>query len=210
MNTTIFHLIDGAKRAEGLTVIIDVFRAFSMECWLYDLRAKEIRPTGNIEDTFSWRKKDPDCILAGERQGKKIEGCDLGNSPSSVDPEIVRGKRIIHTTSAGTQGIVNAVHADEILTGSFVNAKATAAYILEKAPEKVIPGLHGKGRRGTRGRRRAVRRLSPVLAGGAGNAGDRPEAAGPRPWRRQALFRSRPAGHLSRKRLPDVYRPEPV
>ena len=80
MNTTIFHLIDGAKRAEGLTVIIDVFRAFSMECWLYDLGAKEIRPTGSIEDTFSWRKKDPDCILAGERQGKKIEGCDLGNS----------------------------------------------------------------------------------------------------------------------------------
>ena len=94
-------------------------------------------PGGSIEDTFSWRKKDPDCILAGERQGKKIEGCDLGNSPSSVDPAIIRGKRIIHTTSAGTQGIVNAVHADEILTGSFVNAKATAAYILEKAPEKV-------------------------------------------------------------------------
>lgn len=144
MNTTIFHLIDGAKRAEGLTVIIDVFRAFSMECWLYDLGAKEIRPTGSIEDTFAWRKKGPDCILAGERQGKKIEGCDLGNSPSSVDPEIVRGKRIIHTTSAGTQGIVNAVHADEILTGSFVNAKATAAYILEKAPEKVSLVCMGK------------------------------------------------------------------
>ena len=65
MKTSIFHLIDGAKRAEGLTVIIDVFRAFSMECWLYDLGAKEIRPTGSIEDTFAWRKKDPDCILAG-------------------------------------------------------------------------------------------------------------------------------------------------
>ena len=144
MKTSIFHLIDGAKRAEGLTVIIDVFRAFSMECWLYDLGAKEICPTGSIEDTFAWRKKDPDCILAGERQGKKIEGCDLGNSPSSVDPEIIRGKRIIHTTSAGTQGIVNAVHADEILTGSFVNAKATAAYILEKAPEKVSLVCMGK------------------------------------------------------------------
>ena len=57
---------------------------------------------------------------------------------------IERGKRIIHTTSAGTQGIVNAVHADEILTGSFVNAKATAAYILEKAPEKVSLVCMGK------------------------------------------------------------------
>ena len=145
MNVEIYHLIDGARKADGLAVIIDVFRAFSMECWLYALGAKEIRPVGSIEDTFAWRKKDPDCILVGERQGKKIEGCDLGNSPSSIEPEKIRGKRIIHTTSAGTQGIINATSAEEILTGSFVNAKAIAKYILEKAPEKVSLVCMGKG-----------------------------------------------------------------
>ena len=144
MNIEIFHLINGAKQADGLTVIIDVFRAFSMECWLYALRAKEIRPIGSIEDTFAWREKDPGCILVGERQGKKTDGCDLGNSPSSIDPDMIRGKRIIHTTSAGTQGIVSAVHAKEIFTGSFVNAKAIAAYIREKAPEKVSLVCMGK------------------------------------------------------------------
>ena len=140
----IFHLIDGAKQADGLTVIIDVFRAFSMECWLYALGAGEIRPVGSIEDAFAWRKRDPGCILSGERQGEKDDGCDLGNSPSSIDPEIIRGKRIIHTTSAGTQGIVNAVHADEIITGSFVNAKAIAKYIRGKDPEKVSLVCMGK------------------------------------------------------------------
>ena len=144
MNIETFHLIDGARQAEGLTVIIDVFRAFSMECWLYALGAKEVRPVGSIEDTFAWREKDPGCILVGERQGKKIDGCDLGNSPSSIDPEMVRGKRIIHTTSAGTQGIVNAVHADEIITGSFVNAKAISEYIRNKSLEKVSLVCMGK------------------------------------------------------------------
>ena len=144
MKIEIYHLIDGAKQADGLTVIIDVFRAFSMECWLYALGAEEVRPVGSIEDTFAWRKKDPGCILVGERQGKKIDGCDLGNSPSSVDPAIIRGKRIIHTTSAGTQGIVNAAHAEEILTGSFVNAKAVAEYIRKKDPEKVSLVCMGK------------------------------------------------------------------
>lgn len=144
MNIQIFHLIDGAKQADGLTVIIDVFRAFSMECWLYALGAGEVRPVGSIEETFAWKEKDPGCILAGERQGKRIDGCDLGNSPSSIDPVAIRGKRIIHTTSAGTQGIVNAVHADEILTGSFVNAKAISAYILKKNPEKVSLVCMGK------------------------------------------------------------------
>ena len=144
MNIEIYRLIDGAKQADGTAVIIDVFRAFSMECWLYALGAKELRPVGSIEDTFAWREKDPDCILVGERQGKKIEGCDLGNSPSSIDPEAIRGKRVIHTTSAGTQGIVSAAHADEILTGSFVNANAIAEYIKAKSPEKVSLVCMGK------------------------------------------------------------------
>ena len=46
----ILHLIDGAKQAEGLTVIIDVFRAFSLECYLYNMGVKEIRPVGTIEE----------------------------------------------------------------------------------------------------------------------------------------------------------------
>ena len=144
MNIEICHLIDGAKQADGLAVIIDVFRAFSMECWLYALGAEEVRPVGSIEDTFAWREKDPGCILVGERKGKRIDGCELGNSPSSIDPEMIRGKRIIHTTSAGTQGIVNAVHAQEILTGSFVNAKAIAEYIRKIAPDKVSLVCMGK------------------------------------------------------------------
>ena len=138
------QLIEGARRARGLTVIIDVFRAFSMECWLYALGASEVRPVGSLEDTFAWKERDPACILVGERQGKKIAGCDLGNSPSSIVPEMIRGKRVIHTTSAGTQGIVHAVHADEILTGSFVNAKATAEYLRRAAPEKVSLVCMGK------------------------------------------------------------------
>ena len=34
MEIRILELIEGAKKAEGLTVIIDVFRAFSLECYL--------------------------------------------------------------------------------------------------------------------------------------------------------------------------------
>ena len=144
MDIQIYRLIEGAKQAEGLTVIIDVFRAFSMECWLYALGAKEVRPVGSIGETFAWRERDSGCILVGERHGAKIDGCDLGNSPSSIDPEMIRGKRIIHTTSAGTQGIVNAVHAGEILTGSFVNAKAIADYIRKASPAKVSLVCMGK------------------------------------------------------------------
>ena len=53
MDIRLGEMLEGAKNARGTAVIIDVFRAFSMECWLYDLGAKEIRPTGSIEDTFA-------------------------------------------------------------------------------------------------------------------------------------------------------------
>ncbi|MBR6537984.1 MAG: 2-phosphosulfolactate phosphatase [Lachnospiraceae bacterium] len=133
----ILHLIEGAKQAEGLTVIIDVFRAFSLECYLYDMGVKEIRPIGSVENAFVLNKELPGSVLIGERHGKKCEGFDFGNSPSTVRPEEVKGKTILHTTSAGTQGIVNATGASEIITGSLVNAKAVAEYIKKSQPDTV-------------------------------------------------------------------------
>ena len=137
MKINILHLIEGAKQAEGLTVIIDVFRAISLECYLYDMGVKEIRPIGSVEDAFALNKQLPESVLIGERHGKKCEGFDFGNSPSTVLPEAVKGKTILHTTSAGTQGIVNATGASEIITGSLVNAKAVAEYIKKRNPEVV-------------------------------------------------------------------------
>ena len=145
MDIQIYHLIGGARQAEGLAVIIDVFRAFSLENWLYAMGAREIRPVGAVEEALAWREKDPGCVLIGERGGRKLDGFDFGNSPSTVDPEAVRGKRIIHTTSAGTQGVVNAVRAEEILAGCFLGAKAIAGYILKKNPAKVSLVCMGKG-----------------------------------------------------------------
>ena len=137
MEINILRYIEGAKQAEGLAVIIDVFRAFSLECCLYDRGAARVHPVGSIEEAWRLKKAHPEYVLIGERKGKKCEGFDFGNSPSTVPKEAVQGKTIIHTTSAGTQGIINATKADEIITGSLVNAAAVAAYIRKRKPEKV-------------------------------------------------------------------------
>jgi 2-phosphosulfolactate phosphatase len=92
---------------------------------------------GSIEDAFSLKMKFPDALLVGERNEQKPEGFDFGNSPSHILEAIVKGKTIIHTTSSGTQGIVNARNADQIITGSFVNAGAIVRYIRKSNPQKV-------------------------------------------------------------------------
>ena len=149
MDVQILHLVDGAKAARGTTVIIDVFRAFTVETYLALNHADRIIPVGDIQTAFDYKKEHPDAILCGERGGAKIEGFDYGNSPSQVENVDFTGKTVVHTTSAGTQGIVNAAGATEILAGSMVAAKAIADYIKLTKPQHVslvCMGLSGTTR----------------------------------------------------------------
>lgn len=129
MNIKILHMIEGAKKATGTTVIIDVFRAFSVEAYCFYMGAEKIIPVGDEKLAYELKEKHPDYILAGERHGKILPGFDCGNSPSEIVKLDLKGKTVIHTTSAGTQGIVNAKGADEIIGGSLLCAKAIAKYI---------------------------------------------------------------------------------
>ncbi len=137
MNVEILELIEGAKKAKGTAVVIDVFRAFSLECYLFGRGAARIYPVGGMEEAFALKRAHPEYILIGERHGKMVEGCDFGNSPSQTQGADFKGKTVIHSTSAGTQGIVNASGADRIITGSLVNAGAVADYIRSLDPETV-------------------------------------------------------------------------
>ena len=137
MNIQILHMIDGAKNAKGITVIIDVFRAFSVEAYFFAGGVKKIIPVGDVNLAYKLKEENPDFILAGERHGKILPGFDVGNSPSELIKLDYRGRAVVHTTSAGTQGIANAKNADEILGASLVNAGATARYIKSRNPENV-------------------------------------------------------------------------
>ena len=146
MDIQILQLIDGARQARGLTVVIDVFRAFSVECYAVAAGAREILPVGGVDEALALRTSHPGALL-GERGGRIIPGFDCGNSPSGLAQFDLRGRTVVHTTSAGTQGVANAVHADELVGGALVNARATAEYIRSRDPKLVslvCMGLAGK------------------------------------------------------------------
>ena len=130
-------MVEGAKDATGIAVIIDVFRAFTVEAYLMNNGAEKLMPVGDMDIAYKYKEKNNNCVLVGERHGKILPGFDFGNSPSQIQKVDFTGKTVIHTTSAGTQGIANAMNADEVLTGSLVNAKAIAEYIKQKDPEEV-------------------------------------------------------------------------
>lgn len=137
MQIEILQIIGGAKKAKGLTVVIDVFRAFSTACYVIAAGADKIIPVEHVEDVFKLKNAIKGAILMGERQERKVEGFDFGNSPSHILNQNFKGRTVIMTTSSGTRGIANALLADEIITGSFVNANAVISYIRRKNPKEV-------------------------------------------------------------------------
>ena len=134
MKVEILEFVEGAREAKGVAVIIDVFRAFSVGCYAYDAGATKIIATDDAGKAFELKERYSNSVLIGERNEKKIEGFDFGNSPSEILKADLRGKTAIHTTTAGTRGLVNATKADSVLTGSFVNAGAIIKYIRDLDP----------------------------------------------------------------------------
>ncbi|MBF0550928.1 MAG: 2-phosphosulfolactate phosphatase [Deltaproteobacteria bacterium] len=137
MNIRMLRFLEGARSATGLTVIIDVFRAFSVACYLAGNGAEKILAVARLEDAYLFKGLYPNSLLVGERNGRKAPGFDYGNSPFEIQQVDFTGKTIIHTTSAGTQGLNAAEMADEVITGSFVNAQAIVNYVTGRRPAEV-------------------------------------------------------------------------
>ena len=137
MEVEILHLVEGARAARGVVVVIDVFRAFTTACFAFTNGAADYYAVGDLAAARTMKAAHPDYILMGERHGAAPIDFDFGNSPAQIEHANFSGKTLVHTTSAGTQGLVNAVAAEEVIAGAFVNAGAIIRYLREKNPSRV-------------------------------------------------------------------------
>ena len=151
MNIIRESCLDGAAKAKGVAVIIDVFRAFSCTPLFFCFGAKQVFVEADAERAISIKKANPDWILAGEVNGVPIEYGDLDNSPIRIiqgGKAMFHNKTVIHRTSAGVTGVAAAIqNCDRVLVGSFVLADALAAYLKKSNPDivtLVAMGTNGK------------------------------------------------------------------
>ena len=93
MKIRILKTIEEAGKAEGLVVMIDVFRAFSLECYLFAAGARRIYPVKDLEEARAAAAAHEDCILIGEEGDARAEGCMYGDSPWQTGTGEVAGKR---------------------------------------------------------------------------------------------------------------------
>ncbi len=118
-------------------VVIDVLRASSTIVTALTNGCLGVYPVADpgVAALFK-RQLGSDCLTGGERRGLKIPGFDLGNSPLEYTAAVVAGQRVILTTSNGTQALLEAQNAAELLIGSFLNVGRLSSYLATK--EEVV------------------------------------------------------------------------
>jgi 2-phosphosulfolactate phosphatase len=107
--------------------------------------AEAIIPVAEISQALEIKRKNPDVLLAGERDGLRIEAnltgsisFDFGNSPREFTKEKVAGKKIVMTTTNGTRALRSCAHAETVLVSSFLNLKATIEPLKKEKPAQLL------------------------------------------------------------------------
>lgn len=144
MEIRIESLLAGATHATGVVAIIDVFRAFSTAAVALANGASRIIMVGSVEEALALRDRGVGQSCMGEVHGQAPAGFDFGNSPFAVSTVDFQGASIIQRTSAGTQGIAAAGHADRRYAASLVTAKATARRLRAGKPTRITLVAMGK------------------------------------------------------------------
>ena len=110
---------EAAKAPTG--VVIDVIRATSTICQALDAGYERVWCAAEVEDARALREAD--VTLGGERLGVRIDGFDLGNSPSEyLEP---RTSTLALSTTNGTRAIVTAAErCDRVYIASLLNLAA--------------------------------------------------------------------------------------
>ena len=140
-----FDALGGRDLTRTVCVVFDVLRATSTIVTALANGAAAVVPVGEISEALKMRQRHPSAVLAGERDGVRIQAhlaggtaFDLGNSPREFEAGTVRGKTIVMTTTNGTRALRACSPARSVLLGSFLNLAATAAFLRQNSPPELL------------------------------------------------------------------------
>lgn len=112
---------------DGITVVIDVIRAFTTAYYALAGGVETIWPVSTPAEAFALQERIATAVLAGEIDALPIAGFDMGNSPFEVTRNPPRVKDMIMRTTNGIRATLNARHSRHVLVAGLVNAEATVS-----------------------------------------------------------------------------------
>ncbi len=134
------HQTDELTLRDRTVVAIDVLRASTTIAAALQHGAKGIIPVPTVESAvkIGGNLFGDITLLGGERNGKIIEGFNLGNSPLEYTEERVKGKSIIFSSTNGSLAMSRARYARELTVLGFVNMSAVVDFIRQNPRDFTI------------------------------------------------------------------------
>ena len=108
------------------SIVIDVLRGSTTLIQAVKNGASKIIPAAEPNDALglSSRLRAGEYLLCGERDGLKIEGFNLGNSPYEYVSDKVKGKDLLYCSTNCSKALIETVQSDRVLIGTFNNLTA--------------------------------------------------------------------------------------
>lgn len=128
--------IEGARRARGATVVIDVLRSFTVSAYALHGGARECRLVRTVAEARALAAITPGSVICAEEEGLPVEGIAISNSPTMIRELELHDRVVVQRSSAGTQAAA-AVESDDMFAASLVVARATIQACLLRNPETV-------------------------------------------------------------------------
>ena len=123
-------------------VVIDVLRATTTLIVAFEHGASRVLPAATVEEALALRERWPEALLCGERDGRRIAGFDLGNSPFEYTRERVGDRTLIFASTNGSQAMRSAASCRRRVLAACVNRAAAADAI--SAEREVVLVCSGK------------------------------------------------------------------
>lgn len=117
-------------------VIVDIFRASTTICAALNNGAKSIMPVASINEAREYKEKG--YLVGAERNVRRCDFADFGNSPFDYTPERVKDKDIVFTTTNGTRAIEAAADCNCLVIGAFSNLKAITDFCISLEQDVVV------------------------------------------------------------------------
>jgi 2-phosphosulfolactate phosphatase len=129
--------VDGARRARGVVVVIDVLRSFTVSAYALAGGARECLLVPTTAEARALHEKIGGSLICAEEEALPVPGIPISNSPTQIKAADVKDRVLIQRSSAGTTVISAAETAHELFAASLVVARATARACLSKQPPEV-------------------------------------------------------------------------
>ncbi len=121
---------------ERIVVVVDIFRATTTMCAALKNGAKCIIPVASIQEAQDYKAKG--YLVGAERNVKRCDFADFGNSPFDYTTDKVENKDVVFTTTNGTQAIEAANDAHILVIGAFSNISSIVDFCMKEKKDVIV------------------------------------------------------------------------